>query len=346
LEELLPKDHETIHLPLDGPLTPSEPAGFAPGEMIRCDACSRVNPPTRLNCFYCEATLPLNESSAHLRKPTLRQPDKHEPGFNCILVSANESLTPSDSVTKSAELLKLSIENLQRIIEHKVPMPLARTANREEADLVFQRLRELGFETVIVSDSDLGLADNPVVRPRSLQFGDGSILLHQAGGKNAIDLSWSELCLVVSGRLIVKKVEFKERLSRRSENELLDTSQFFSDEAVFDLYSAAHEQTWRIGTNSFDFSCLAEQKSFVANENLEKLRGVILSKGQPSCYDNAYDKLKTTLELVWPADQETQSTGWRRERPGKYSIGTASVSSNELQFTRYSRMRRYFAIKN
>ena len=36
---------------------------------------------------------------------------------------------------------------------------------------------------------------------------------------------------------------------------------------------------------------------------------------------------------------ETQSSGWRRERPGKLSVGVATTKSNETQFTRYSRLR-------
>ena len=135
-------------------------------------------------------------------------------------------------------------------------------------------------------------------------------------------------------------------MTRRAENEILDTSQFFKDEAIFDLYSSSHEQTWRIGANSFDFSCLQEQKSLVAGENLKRLRELIASKTDSLGLDDSYNDLRAVLELVWPPDQETQSLGWRRERPGKYSLGAATINSNETQFTRYSRLRRYFTLPN
>src|SRR4029079_4927345 len=88
LEELLPKDNETIQFPLDGPVLPNEPLGFTADQMIRCEGCLRANPPTKVTCIYCGATLPLTEASTKLRKPTLRQPEKHETGFNCISLPA------------------------------------------------------------------------------------------------------------------------------------------------------------------------------------------------------------------------------------------------------------------
>ena len=138
----MPKDNETIHLPLDGPLLPAEPEGFAPEQMIRCDECLRANPPTRVNCLYCSATLPLTESSAKLRKPLLKQPGKHEPGFNCILVAYEDNQLSSESVEGAAHLLKLSKENLQSLVSAGAPLPLARTASREEAELVVERLSD------------------------------------------------------------------------------------------------------------------------------------------------------------------------------------------------------------
>ena len=47
------------------------------------------------------------------------------------------------------------------------------------------------------------------------------------------------------------------------------------------------------------------------------------------------------MELAWTTQPDTQSSGWRRERPGKLSVGMATTKSNESQFTRYSRLRYY-----
>ena len=337
----MPKDNETIHLPLDGPVLPAEPQGFSPEQMIRCDECLRANPPTRVNCLYCSATLPLTESSAKLRKPLLKQPDKHEPGYNCILVAHEEIQLSRESVEDAARLLKLSKENLQSLVSAKAPLPLARTASREEAELVVERLSDLGLKTLSISDEELGLHQEYLVRPRSFQIEEDGLLLTYSGGTNVVRIAWSDLQLLVSGRLLEKKLEVKERMSRGSENELLDASQFFFDEPIFDLYYFSGSHAWRVGANSFDFSCLNDQKGLVAGDNLKTLRDLVVSKSSHLKVDDSFNTLRTLLELVWPTEQETQSTGWRRERPGRLSVGAIMLNSNEAQFTRYSRLRRY-----
>jgi hypothetical protein len=60
--------------------------------------------------------------------------------------------------------------------------------------------------------------------------------------------------------------------------------------------------------------------------------------------DESYDTFRNMLGSVWPSEPETQSQGWRRELPGKYSLAAATVNSNETQFNRYSRLRRYYMV--
>jgi hypothetical protein len=236
LEELLPKDNESIHLPFDGPLTPSEPAGFSADQMIRCDECLRANPPTRVNCLYCGTALPLSESTAQLRQPILRRPEKHELGYNTIALPDEQIWTLNLALEDSAKLLKLDLETCKRIVGAGTPLPVARTASRDEADLVRDRLKDIGLSTITISDEILGLGEDHLTRVRAMQWDEETLTFYQSGRIDASEVSWSDLRLVVSGRLVLKKVEVVERMSRRSENELVNTSQFFSDEAVFDLY--------------------------------------------------------------------------------------------------------------
>src|SRR5690349_6807324 len=119
--------------------------------MIRCEQCLRANPPTRVSCLYCVAPLPLTESSARLRKPVLRQPEKHEPGYNNILLPVGTEVA-TEVVIEAAGLLKLSTENVEQLMSQNVPVPVARTASREEAELVTLRLRDLGLRCVTISD--------------------------------------------------------------------------------------------------------------------------------------------------------------------------------------------------
>jgi hypothetical protein len=142
--------------------------------------------------------------------------------------------------------------------------------------------------------------------------------------------------------LFVRRVEIQERKTGRAENEIVQSSEFFLDNAVIDFYTTAHSQTWRINANGFDFSCLGSKKTLIANENITRLLDLLVSNSPNAIVDTLYKELRHTLDLVWGSQPETQSSGWRRERPGKLSVGLATTNSNESQFTRYSRMRRYF----
>jgi hypothetical protein len=335
LEELLPKDNENIRLPLLGPIEPSEPQGFSPAEMIRCEQCLRANPPTRINCLYCNVPLLVTESSARLRKPILRPVEKHESGYNTIVLPCDEA--PSgEAVRDAAALLKLKEEELKRILDQERPLPIARTASREEAELILDRLCELGFRVLTLRD------EGTVRRVRSLFLCEGDLVINPAHGE--VVVPWSSVRLLVPARLIEKRVEVKEAKSRGAENEILDTSELFSDEAVIDLYLSTHSETWRISAHGFDFSCLESEKTLLANENIARLQRCLMTNAASALLDDSYNRLRAVLDLVWSPEQETRSSGWRRERPGKLSVGMATIRSNESQFTRYSRLLYYLLL--
>ena len=335
----MPKDNENIHFL--GPVEPSESQRFSAEQMIRCEECLRANPPTRVTCMYCVAPLPLTEDAARLRKPVLQPPEKHQLGYNTILLPKNEAVS-SEVVIQAASLLKLEPENLEEILLQGKPLPIARTASRNEAELVFERLRDLDLHCLTLSDDDLGLS-NPVKRVRSMSFADQALIIHQTGEETVVP--WTDIELVLRGWLFETRLEFKERKTRESENELLETSEFSSDELAIDFYTAGHPFTWRIKTSGFDFSCLENEKTLIANENIGTLQRLLTTKAVNAKTDDSYRRLRRLLEPVWSTQTETQSSGWRRERPGKLSVGMATIKSNETQFTLYSRLRHYFSLE-
>ncbi len=330
----MPKDNENI--PFFGPLEPSEPQGFSAAEMIRCEECLRANPPTRVNCLYCVAPLPVTESAAKLRKPVLRQPEKHQQGYNNILVPQDHAIAQT-VIADAATLLKLPEESLQQLIAQNTAMPVARTASREEAELVVIRLEDLGLRSVTLSDEDLGVSD--VKRVRSMTLEENGLTIHQADDTH---VAWSDVILIVTARLFETTLQVQERIGRKAENDIVATSEFFRDELVIDFYAAGHAHTWRVSAGGFDFSCLGSDKALVANENIGKLQRLLVAKAVNAQFDDAYGRVRNLLELAWAIQPDTQSSGWRRERPGKLSVGVATTKSNETQFTRYSRLRYYF----
>jgi len=277
----------------------------------------------------------LTESSARLRKPVLRPPEKHQLGYNNILLPQDQAVS-AEMMAEAAAFLKLTPGNLQELMAQGVALPVACTASREEAELVFDRLRELGWQCLMLSDEDLGLPDL-VKRVRSMSFDDASVTIQN------VEISWSDIGLILPARLFETRFEIKERMTRKPENEILDTNEFFSDEAVIDFYIANHSSTWRVSANGFDFSCLGKEKSLLANENFGRLQRLIVNKAVNAQVDDSYNRVRNLLELAWTIQPDTQSSGWRRERLGKVSVGMATIKSNEAQFTRYSRLSHYLS---
>jgi hypothetical protein len=349
VEELLPEDNENFPFPIDGP--PESPAAqpFTPEQMVSCEECLRANPPTRVNCLYCDTVLPLDESTVKLQKPALRPLEKWERGYNNILLppAANPAAaTLSEAqLSEAADLLRLTAEELSRILSSAMPLPLARAATHDEASLVQRRLGVLEINTMIASDAELGLDETAPFRVRAIEIDDSGIHAFQTPEALPVQIPWADLVLLVVGRIIVKRVELKEQKGNRAEKRILDASEFFTDESVFELYTRSQPLPYRIAANSFDFSCLGNRKGLLAGENILELLNLFCEYAPHVERDESYNSARKVLEPVWPSEQQTESGGWRRERPGKYTIGSVFEVSNETQFLRYSRLRYFLKSK-
>lgn len=339
VEDLSLKDNENMPFLDDDPLTPSEPQGFAHDEMVRCDVCLRANPPTRANCLYCAAALTTGRRTVDPRAITLKPVDDSVLAYNCLLFPTGANDYPTEKLQTAAQLLKLSAAELQRIIVAAVPLPLARTETREDAELITRNLRELGLSTTVVSDFELDLSA-PVVQMRAAKLTDAGITLKQIGGDAGTEIFWSQVALIVSGRFMSRRVESAEQKGKRGEKEITEAREFFADEPVMDLYANERSECFRITANSFDYSPLP-QRGFVAAENFASLLNLICTSSATARHDDSYLNVRQALDGVWPSGQRTASGGWRRERPGKYSIEAVMESSNVKQFTRYSRLRSF-----
>jgi hypothetical protein len=340
----LPFKEEDVPLQFDAEPLRSEPQGFAPEQMVRCEACLRANPPTRTSCLYCAAQLPSTEANAALQKPTLRRLEKWEQGFNVILVPGSTTHPAGETLQGVAQLLRLRVEDLRRIIEAREPLPLARATTADEAALIERKLGEMNLKVLVIADSELGLEESTLKRARALEWKESGIILYSAGGGGAQNILWSEISLLVTGRLFVREIEVEERKGRRAENEIVDAREMSADETVLDIYTVQGNICWRIVAGNFDFSCLGWQKKLVAAQNFSTLADILRNRAYEALYDDSYSRVRHALAAGWPLEQQTESRGWRRKHLGRVSTEAVTRSENELQFTRYSRLRRYLQL--
>jgi hypothetical protein len=235
---------------------------------------------------------------------------------------------------QAAGCLGLEVDNLRQIFLARKPLPLARKATQEEAVLIERSLGGLGLDTMMVSDQALGLETSPPRRLRTLALSDNELIAYQSSG-SPVAVPCSTITLVITARLFARQVAFKER---KRGKEIVDASETSSDEAVLDIYTKKQDGGWRVLANSFDFSCLGDRKALLAGENFLTLTNLIRDRAPHAEHDHSYNSLRRVLELVWPSEQQTASLGLHRDRKGKYSTSEIAVTSNEPQFTRYSRL--------
>jgi hypothetical protein len=130
----------------------------------------------------------------------------------------------------------------------------------------------------------------------------------------------------------------KQKRGRGSARQIVDSTQATTDEEVLDIYTAARDGGWRVLSNNFDFSCLGDKKGLIAIENFNVFKRLVCERATAAEFNDAYKRVRRQLELIWPSEQQTSSGGWHRERAGKYTTSDVAITSNESQFTRYSRL--------
>lgn len=325
---------------------------FAPEQMLACGECLRANPPTRLVCLYCGAALPRTKQSASLWRPALKKLEDWEQGFNVVTLTRGAGALTSDAAEEAASLLHLDAGGLKESVLAGRAVPLARVASADEAWLIVEKLRGLGLTTEVFPDEILARRPS---RARALEFEEEALVCRTGPEAEPRRVAWSEIVLLVTGRVVSRRVEVAERkrgLGGRSET--AETRELASDELVLDLYTSTvdeHEAQgtggagFRIMSGGFDYSCLGAAKGLLVAENFKALVTALRGRAPSAMHDEEYGRLRPLLSDVWPSAERTESLGLRRERPGRFNKEAVTTVSNETQFTRYARLRHLLVLR-
>lgn len=331
----LQQENEPISISNEDEQTRSEPRGFTKEELVGCESCMRLNPPTRTSCLYCGAALPITAVSSVQVKPTLRPLETWEQGFNVILLPGDQACSDL-TVKKISALVKLDAADVRELVMSGVALPLARCVVQEEAALVETRLSELGIKVLIVADQELDV--DPPTRVRTIDLTDDSLVVFPTGREGVQSIPWRDITLMVVGRRIVRRLEVAERQTKRSGKEVVDSRELSTDAERLDIYSKRAEQPWRVAADNFDFSCLREMKTLLVAKNFRSLIEELRKRAEFANFDDSYLRLRKLLSLVWSLEQRTESLGLRKPRMGRINTAVVTTSDNEMQFTRYSRL--------
>ncbi len=306
-------------------------------EMIVCGKCGRNNPPNRLKCLYCGAELEFSDEQNGFLKPVLRKLEAWEKGFNLIYLPKDLREIDEQKIKEISRITRTEREVLKKIFGAKKKLPLARAESQKEAEIVRQRFGEIGIETIILSDEKLNVENAPK-RLRSLEFSDKIISLQIFNTDETVKFLLEDLTLIVIGAIFQKRIEATEKLSKKGENILLNATEIASDERLIDVYATGEDTGFRIEQKGFDFSCLGEEKSLLAAENIERLAKKLKAFAPQAKLVEDYKQLRAFLGTVWEITERKDSKGLVRENFGKFNLGNVTTVSNSEQFTKYSRM--------
>lgn len=324
----------TDKTPTFDPNIQSENIAFNSERMIACKGCGRSNPPNRFNCIYCAHALEISASEAASIKFTSRKLEIWEHGFNVILL---KHIGDAQDVRPAADLPGREADELSEIVASETPLPVARLETEKEAAVISNGLEENGFTCAIVPDAELAVK-KPHVRLSGMRFDNASLTLVNFNTDEEIEIDWRDLALIVSGVLTKSRVDSLEKKRRRGKTKLIDETATSSDEQIFDLYTRDNATGFRVFQAGFDFSCLGEDKGFLASENLRLLIATLKQRAPNTKYINSYSHIRRLLDDVWELESRKDFHGLQRSGFGKVESASVASTSNLMQFNKFSRL--------
>ena len=259
--------------------------------------------------------------------------------YYVVLLPAPEDHLEEPILAEAAKLLQLKPAELSRILVLRQPLPATRTTTVEGASEITEALHALGVESTTVPSHELHLEESSK-KVCALEFSDEALTATLVGSNARVSAGWDELILLVTGRLVLSRIEVEER-RRRGRKQTVNSRHLSADESVLDVYPATSEINWRIRASSFDFSGLGSTRSITTFENFTVLLNVLRERATNAQSDDSYAQARSALEIVWPLEPQTRIGDWRRSGAGKFDTATVTTTDNEGQFTRYSRLRHY-----
>ena len=257
-------------------------------------------------------------------------------GFYVVLSAPTNELPDELRLEQIATRSGIKPADLQAALAVGKRLPLFEVDTAEQAHQFVVDFRALGIQTTSVKDDEYN-SSSAHKKIRALEFSSAGVTGFVGVSGECLFENWSDLILMVVGRLQTNNVEDVTR-RKHGEQKPVDRRELIDDESVIDVYSRSNREGWRILAGSFDFSCLTERKRITAFENFRALIELFRERAENMEVENSYLKVRSLLTQVWPLRAETRTGGWRRSGGGKYELSTLTTTDNEAQFTSYSRL--------
>jgi hypothetical protein len=309
-------------------------------DLVACTRCNRNNALRRTNCLYCGEPLPVTEESSSVQVPILRQVEDWEKGFTVVLAPLDAETPTDGQIARLCEVARMEEDLARTTFAVRTSVPLVRVPTRQDAELVARLLGASDLGATVVADDDLALS-TIARRIRSLEFnGDDLTIEVLWGGKHTI--ARSDFSCLVEARVVSSTVELLESTgkTRTGQKDLVETSEFFDESFVLDVYGPTLELSFRIKAEAFDYGCLGVPVAPNVETNFARLSMTLGAFVGQSRHDKTYGRLARVLDHAWPTTSRVSSRGIARRGATIKKFSASLVERDTLaQFTRYSRMR-------
>lgn len=301
---------------------------------MNCPNCNRRTPAARSSCIYCGAELPVSKIEV---APSQRLLESYERAFNVVL-DPTFSRLDENTVPRFAQALQIEVSEAQAFVAANKNVPVQRCLNRQEAELIAALIRTCGVGAKVVADEDMQ-PGRELMRARRIAIEGDALHLRHASGE--LQMPTADIRLLVIGYLKNKRVDFAERGSgiARNANNVVEFSEFYSDEMLLDVYTSSLASSFRIKSDSFDYSGLVSPLAFRIELNFQAAINRLRERVPQAALDNDFLKVRHLLARAWPERSHSESRGVKRAGPGYKPVAQSSViSDNRDQFERYSRL--------
>jgi hypothetical protein len=283
--------------------------------------------------MYCGATLSVNKIET---APAQRVLESYERAFNTV-IEPELSRVDENTVARFAAALQIDLPEAQSYVAANKRLPVARCQNQQEAELIAALIRTCGLGCTVIPDEHFRL-DWELIRARKIVVVGDNLSVRYSGGEVVVPLP--EIKLMVLGALRNTQVHFAETASLvKDSGNLLDTSEYRSDEVMLDVYTSNLNNSFRIKADGFDYSGLIWPLAFRVELNFQAAVQGLRSDARNAAFDADFPRIRSLLSRCWPERSRTEAKGLKRGGLGIKAVKQSSViSDNRDQFDRYSRL--------
>ncbi len=302
-------------------------------DVITCPRCGRPTAAARGDCIYCGEQLPFSTIQS---VPLQRNIDTAEHAFNTVLEPSPARINES-VVTALASALQIEVSEAVALIDTGKPVPLARSQTRAEAEMITALVRTCGLRAAIIPDEEMRIGQE-LIRGRRMLVSDDQIRVFHSGGE--VSLSKADIRLLVVGELRNVRVDYTEGIGggRGQSGNVLESSEFRSEETLLDVYTASLDHSVRIKSDAFDYSGLVSPLSFRSEANFRAALATLRAAVPHATVDGDFAGLRKLLGRAWPERSRNESRGIRRTLAFRAVAQASVLSNNRDQFDRYSRL--------